>query len=70
MLRFKAYAGRPALPSWGEAFRIRGVLSCRFAEQFLQDWFAAAELGNDGVELLAVVRNTAVGNVVAIPIGG
>jgi len=69
----EAHAGGISLPGGDGA---GGIRSCVFyfvagaKEKLFQNWLAAADLGNDGVEFFAVVRETAVCRIVAVPTGG
>ncbi len=66
----KCDAHRCAFPDRSRAFRVGIVARSRFARFFLQDRLAASDLGDNGVELLAIFRDAAVSDVVAIPAGG
>ena len=69
VIRLKGYPQRAALPGWRGAFGIGIGVTARFTRIFFQDQLAAADLCHHRIQFFAVIRNTTIGDVVAIPAG-
>lgn len=67
--RYEAYPCGRALPARRCAFGLGPVVAGGFAQGLFQNRLTAAQLHHDRRELPPIVRNTAIGNVVAVPTG-
>src|SRR5439155_6912250 len=60
---------RLSIPSRRRTDRIRHLATRSLSQSFFQDRLAPAELDNQRVDLVTLLRNSAVGDVIAIPAG-